>query len=127
MPVRRHVPDARAGARAHHRRAAAPERARHLRRTACLAIFVPWPDAVRQFQLRQEADYSLTLLCVRGSDPNADAIMRRAADALRAKVRGEVPVRLEVVDAIRHDRGKQRFDRERGPPGDRAGGASAAS
>ena len=74
-----------------------------------LGIFDPWPDAVRQFQIWQAADHSLTLLCVRGRDPDADAIMRRAADALRAAARGEVPVRLEVVDAIRHDRGKQRI------------------
>ena len=74
-----------------------------------LEIFDPWPDAARQFQIWQAADHSLTLLCVRGSDPDADAIMRRAAGALRAAVRGEVPVRLEVVDAIRHDRGKQRI------------------
>jgi phenylacetate-CoA ligase len=73
------------------------------------AIFHPWPDAVRQFQLRQEADYSLTLQCVRGTDPDADAIMRRVADGLHEKMRREVPVRLEVVDAIRHDRGKQHF------------------
>jgi phenylacetate-CoA ligase len=73
------------------------------------AIFHPWPEAVRQFQLRQEADYSLTLQCVRGSDPDADAIMRRVAEGLREKVRSEVPVRLEVVDEIRHDRGKQHF------------------
>jgi phenylacetate-CoA ligase len=73
------------------------------------AIFHPWPEAVRQFQLRQEADYSLTLQCVRGSDPNADGIMRLVADRLRATVRGEVPVRLEVVDVIHHDRGKQHF------------------
>ncbi len=74
-----------------------------------LEIFDPWPDAVRQFQIWQAEDHSLTLLCVRGDDPEADAIMRRGADALRAAVRGEVPVRLEVVDAIRHDRGKQRI------------------
>ena len=73
------------------------------------AIFHPWPDAVRQFQLRQEADYSLTLQCVRGTDPNADEIMRRVADGLRERVRNEVPVRLQVVDVIRHDRGKQHF------------------
>jgi phenylacetate-CoA ligase len=73
------------------------------------ALFFPWPEAVRQYQLRQEADYSLTLRCVRGSDPNADAIMRQVAERLRTLVRGEVPVRLEVVDAIPHDRGKQRF------------------
>ena len=73
------------------------------------AIFFAWPEAVRQFQLRQEADHSLTLRCVRGSDPNAEAIMRRVVERLTETVRGEVPVRLEVVDAIPHDRGKQRF------------------
>jgi phenylacetate-CoA ligase len=73
------------------------------------AIFHPWPEAVRQFQLRQEADYSLTLQCVRGRDPNADGIMRLVADRLRARMGGEVPVRLEVVDVIHHDRGKQHF------------------
>jgi phenylacetate-CoA ligase len=73
------------------------------------AIFHPWPQAVRQFQLRQDADYSLTLQCVPGSDPDAAAIMRRVADGLRERVRNEVPVRLEVVDEIRHDRGKQHF------------------
>jgi phenylacetate-CoA ligase len=73
------------------------------------AIFHPWPEAVRQFQLRQDPDYSLTLQCVRGPDPDADAIMRLVAGRLRETVRGEVPVRLEVVDAIRHDRGKQHF------------------
>jgi phenylacetate-CoA ligase len=73
------------------------------------AIFYPWPDAVRQFQLYQAPDYSLTLRCVSGSDPKADEIMRRVLESVRAKVRGEVPVRLEVVDRLRHDRGKQRF------------------
>jgi phenylacetate-CoA ligase len=73
------------------------------------AIFHPWPDAVRQFQLRQEADYSLTLQCVRGTDPDADAIMRQVAERLRKTLHDEVPVRLEVVDVIQHDRGKQHF------------------
>jgi phenylacetate-CoA ligase len=72
-------------------------------------IFHEWPYAVRQFQLRQEADYSLTLRCVRGSDPNADAIMRLVVERLTARVRGEVPVRLQLAEAIPHDRGKQRF------------------
>jgi phenylacetate-CoA ligase len=72
------------------------------------ALFHPWPEAVRQWQLRQEADYSLTLRCVRGTDPNADGIMRRVAERLATMARGEVPVRLEVVDAIQHDRGKPR-------------------
>ena len=35
--------------------------------------------------------------------------MRQVVESLTAKVRAEVPVRLEIVDAIPHDRGKQRF------------------
>jgi phenylacetate-CoA ligase len=72
------------------------------------ALFHPFPGAVRQFQLRQEPDHSLTLRCVRGSDPDADAQMRRVVERLSALVRGEVPVRLEIVDTIPHDRGKAR-------------------
>jgi phenylacetate-CoA ligase len=73
------------------------------------AIFDPWPDAVRQFQVVQRVDSSITLRCVRGDSADADAIMQRVADRLRTTVRGEVPVRLEVVDDIPHDRGKSRF------------------
>jgi phenylacetate-CoA ligase len=73
------------------------------------ALFDPWPDAVRQFQVRQRVDSSITLRCVRGTAPDADAVMQRVADGLRTTVRGEVPVRLEVVDVIPHDRGKSRF------------------
>jgi phenylacetate-CoA ligase len=89
------------------------------------AIFHPWPDAVRQFQLRQESDYSLTLQCVRGSDPNADAIMRQVAERLRKTLHDEVPVRLEVVDVIRHDRGKQHFIVSKVGRGGAAEGAGA--
>ena len=73
------------------------------------AIFHPWPEAVRRFQVYQAPDYSVTLRCVRGSDPNADEIMHRVVENVRAKVRGEAPVRLEVVAQLHHDRGKQRF------------------
>jgi phenylacetate-CoA ligase len=72
------------------------------------ALFHPYPGAVRQFQLRQEADHSLTLRCVRGGHPDADAQMRAVVARLEALVRGEVPVRLELVADIPHDRGKAR-------------------
>src|SRR3954451_1836595 len=73
------------------------------------AIFDPFPDAVRQFQLCQHADSSITLRCVRGDAPDAEAAMQRVLDKLRERARGEVPVRLDVVDEIPHDRGKTRF------------------
>lgn len=74
-----------------------------------LEIFDAWPDAVRFFQIWQAADYSLTLRCVRGRDPNADALIQLGVERLRTAVRGEVSVRLELIDAIEHDRGKQRI------------------
>jgi hypothetical protein len=74
-----------------------------------LAIFDPWPDAVRLFQIWQAADYSLRLCRVPGRDPDAKALMWRGLERLRRAVRDEVPVQLEVIDAIEHDRGKQRI------------------
>jgi phenylacetate-CoA ligase len=73
------------------------------------AMFNAYPDAVRQFQVCQHADASITLRCVRGDAPDADAMMQRVLKLLRTRVRGEVPVRLEVVDSIPHDRGKTRY------------------
>jgi phenylacetate-CoA ligase len=74
-----------------------------------LEIFDKWPDAVRFFQIWQARDYSLRLRCVPGKDPNAAALMQRGLGNLRNVVRNVVPVRLEVIDAIEHDRGKQRI------------------
>jgi phenylacetate-CoA ligase len=72
------------------------------------SLFHPFPGAVRQFQLRQEADRSLTLRCVRGRDADAEAQMAAVIARLETLVRHEVPVRLELVEAIPHDRGKAR-------------------
>jgi phenylacetate-CoA ligase len=74
-----------------------------------LEIFDRWPEAVRFFQIWQAADHSLTLRCVPGKHPDADTLMQRGLAQLRSAVGGEVPVRLEVIDAIEHDRGKQRI------------------
>jgi phenylacetate-CoA ligase len=74
-----------------------------------LEIFDDAPDAVRFFQVWQAADHSLRLRCVPGKDPNAGALMQRGVERLRRASRNEVPVRLEVIDAIEHDRGKQRI------------------
>ena len=74
-----------------------------------LELFDDSPDAVRFFQIWQAADHSLRLRCVPGRDPNAVAILQRGIERLRKVVRDEVPVRLELIDAIEHDRGKQRI------------------
>jgi O-antigen/teichoic acid export membrane protein/phenylacetate-coenzyme A ligase PaaK-like adenylate-forming protein len=74
-----------------------------------LEIFDDSPEAVRFFQIWQAADHSLRLRCVPGKDPNAAALMQRGVERLRKAVRHQVAVRLEVIDAIEHDRGKQRI------------------
>ena len=73
------------------------------------ALFDDDPDAVRQFQVHQLADGAVVLRCVLGPDPRAQQAVDRVLDVLRRKVRGQVPVRAEVVDVIPHDRGKTRY------------------
>ena len=51
----------------------------------------------------------MVLRCVLGPDPRAQQALERVLDVLRRKVRGQVPVRVEVVDVIPHDRGKTRY------------------
>jgi phenylacetate-CoA ligase len=71
-------------------------------------LFNAQPHAVRQFQIHQHADHSITLRCVRGSGADAVAVITRAADELAALVGRVVPVTVELVEEIRHDRGKVR-------------------
>ncbi|PJJ72446.1 phenylacetate-CoA ligase [Diaminobutyricimonas aerilata] len=71
-------------------------------------LFNTAPDAVRQFQIHQHADHSITLRCVPGVRGAADPRLDEALERLRGLVDGEAPVRLELVDEIRHDRGKVR-------------------
>lgn len=72
-------------------------------------LFSPTPHAVRQFQLVQASDYSVTILCVRGSSPHADAEITQAAETVRDLGRGKISVEYRIVDAIPHVGGKTRF------------------
>jgi phenylacetate-CoA ligase len=72
-------------------------------------IFVHSPQAVRQFQVHQQADYSIVLRCIPGSSPDARAEIDGVVRQLRQIVDNTVPVRLELVDAIPHDAGKIRY------------------
>lgn len=73
-------------------------------------VFNRWPRAVRQFQIRQAADYHVRLVCVPG-DSLADAwkAMNAVAGDLRAMLVDAVPVSVEVVNEIPHDGGKMRL------------------
>ncbi|MFC0681069.1 phenylacetate--CoA ligase family protein [Lysobacter korlensis] len=71
-------------------------------------LFNARPDAVRQFQVHQQADAGIVLRCVPGAVADADAVIERAAAELRSIVEGSVPVLVQLVDSIPHDRGKAR-------------------
>ncbi|MET4780332.1 phenylacetate-CoA ligase [Glaciihabitans sp. UYNi722] len=67
------------------------------------------PAAVRQFQIHQQADYSIVIRCIPGGDPDARRDIDSAIDQVRDIVRNKVPVRLEIVESIAHDGGKIRY------------------
>lgn len=71
-------------------------------------LFNDYPDAVRQFQIHQLADYSIVLRYALGPAPDAESKVAAAAATLSAIVHSSVPVTLERVDHIAHDRGKAR-------------------
>ncbi|MDP2361570.1 MAG: hypothetical protein Q8O14_12610 [bacterium] len=72
-------------------------------------IFDSCPEAVRAFQVRQLLDQSIVLRCVPGDGAHARRQVEAVALGLRHCVAGCVPVRLELVERIAHDRGKTRF------------------
>lgn len=72
-------------------------------------IFVPHPQAVRQFQVHQHQDYSITLRCIPGASASWRTEVDAVATQLREIVRDTVPIRLEIVEEIPHDGGKIRY------------------
>lgn len=72
-------------------------------------IFDNEPDAVSAFQVRQAADYAIALRCVPGTLTNAKEVIEKVRRNLQSKVGNAVPVALELLEKIPHDRGKTRF------------------
>ena len=72
-------------------------------------IFDDTPDAVKEFQLYQHKDYSMSLFCVPGVSDDAVDVCSTKVDKLRKHIENEVNVDLRIVDSIKHDRGKTRF------------------
>ncbi|MEV8218556.1 hypothetical protein AB0O65_02215 [Microbacterium sp. NPDC077391] len=73
-------------------------------------LFNAWPGVVRQFQIHQTEDYSVTIRYVSGPDHQAAA---RAAESVCRTVSGflarEVEVRAQRVDAVQNQGGKARM------------------
>jgi phenylacetate-CoA ligase len=66
-------------------------------------------DAVRQFQIHQSADFSITVRCVPSSGQATNGTIEDAVAKVRGIVMDKVPVRLEIVDSIAHVGGKIRY------------------
>lgn len=72
------------------------------------ALFNGQPHAVRQFQIHQHADFSVTLRFVLGDSLDARASVQEAGLRLEGILGHAVPVVLEEVQIISHDSGKAR-------------------
>jgi len=90
-------------------------------------IFDDFPLAIRQFEIVQDADYSVTLRCIPSDAPDAQTGIDAAAAKLRFATKGIVPVTVERVDSIPQIGGKMRFIRSAvtSPPADGTAPSSA--
>jgi phenylacetate-coenzyme A ligase PaaK-like adenylate-forming protein len=73
-------------------------------------IFDAYPEAVKQFQVRQAKDYAITVFYV----PNPGYtglpdVLQNVEQILRAKIGDDVLLTMKACDDISHDRGKLRF------------------
>lgn len=72
-------------------------------------LFERYADAVHGFQIHQHADKSVTMKVVLNKDyADAEKEVKIVADGMRGQL-GNVPLNVEYVDAIPHDRGKIRY------------------
>lgn len=67
-------------------------------------------EAVRQFEIHQQGDHSITVRVIPRGDPD-DPRINLALDGIRRSVQGSVPVLCEIVDSIPHVGGKIRYIR----------------
>jgi phenylacetate-CoA ligase len=74
-------------------------------------IFDHAPLSVRQFEIVQAADHSVTLRCIPAVAGTSSPDIERALSTLVGAVRGQVPVTLELVTEIPQTGGKMRFIR----------------
>lgn len=74
-----------------------------------MGMFAAHPEAVRLFQIHQLADYSIVVRVVEGEAAQARAHIEAAVAALSERIRHEVPVRLEYVDALPYSGGKTKY------------------
>ena len=73
-------------------------------------LFEKYPDAVHGFKIHQYADKSVKLTVVKNCEyANADNEIAAVVEGMKAQLGDGIPVRLEAVDFLPHDRGKVQF------------------
>ncbi len=73
-------------------------------------LFEKYPDAVHGFKIHQYADKSVKLTVVKNREyANADKEITAVVEGMKVQLGGGIPVRLEEVDFLPHDRGKVKF------------------
>jgi len=73
-------------------------------------LFDSYPDAVKQFQVRQGRDYSITVFYVPNSEyANLALVVQEVQRMLEEKAKGRIPIKMISTNEINHDRGKFRF------------------
>jgi len=73
------------------------------------ALFSEHPEAVKLFQIHQQADASLTIRVVLGPGERSRLHVQDAVEGLRTRIRHEVPVRIEYVDSLPYTGGKTKY------------------
>lgn len=74
-----------------------------------MALFSADSDAVKLFQIHQQADHSIILRVVLGDTADAPARVEQAAQVLRERIANEVPVSVEHVAALPYNGGKTKY------------------
>lgn len=74
-----------------------------------MAMFSDVPDAVRQMQVHQHADYSVTVRVVEGRIPDARSHVERNVEVLRNRIENEVPITIEYVDSLPYTGAKLKY------------------
>ena len=72
-------------------------------------MFGAHPEAVRLFQIHQQADHSITIRVVPGDGAHARTLIESTVQDLRDRIRHEVPVRIDYVDSLPYTGGKTKY------------------
>lgn len=74
-----------------------------------MGMFADHPEAVRLFQIHQQADYSIVVRVVTGDVPDARRHVEAAVEVLRRRIDHAVPVTVEYPDSLPYTGGKTKY------------------